>query len=33
MLHTADYDADESSLLVGVKVMTNVVLDYLDRNR
>ncbi|HEU0141623.1 MAG TPA: amidohydrolase [Bryobacteraceae bacterium] len=33
MLHTPDYDADESSLQVGVKVMTNIVLDYLDRNR
>jgi amidohydrolase len=33
MLHTPDFDIDESSLSVGVKVMTNVVLDYLDRNR
>ncbi|MEX2264015.1 MAG: amidohydrolase [Bryobacteraceae bacterium] len=33
MLHTADYDADEASLLVGVKAMTNIVLDHLDRNR
>ena len=28
-LHTPEYDADESSLGVGVKVMTNVLLDYL----
>jgi amidohydrolase len=33
MLHTPEYDADEASLVVGVKVMTNVVLDYLDRNK
>ncbi len=33
MLHTPDYDADESSLVAGVKAMTNVVLDYLERNR
>ena len=31
MLHTPEYDADEASLVVGVKVMTNVLLDYLDR--
>lgn len=30
-LHTADYDVDEESLVVGVKVMSNVALDYLDR--
>jgi amidohydrolase len=28
-LHTAEYDADEESLVVGVKAMTNLVLDYL----
>jgi amidohydrolase len=33
MLHTPDYDADEASLPAGVKVMTNVVLDFLERNR
>jgi amidohydrolase len=33
MLHTPDYDADESSLATGVKAMTNIVLDYLDRNQ
>jgi amidohydrolase len=31
MLHTPEFDADESSLVVGVKVMTNIVLDYLGR--
>ncbi|MGE5645651.1 MAG: M20 metallopeptidase family protein [Acidobacteriota bacterium] len=31
-LHTPEYDADEASLAVGVKVMTNVVFDYLERN-
>lgn len=30
-LHTPDYDVDEESLVVGVKVMTNMVLDYLER--
>jgi metal-dependent amidase/aminoacylase/carboxypeptidase family protein len=28
--HTADFDVDEESLVVGVKVMSNVLLDYLD---
>jgi amidohydrolase len=28
-LHTAEYDADEASLVVGVKAMTNLLLDYL----
>ena len=28
--HTADFDIDEESLVVGVKVMSNVLLDYLD---
>ena len=32
MLHTADFDADEASLTVGVKAMTNLVLDYMDRH-
>ncbi len=31
MLHTADFDADEASLPVGVKAMTNLILDYMDR--
>ena len=29
-LHTPEYDADEASLLAGVKVMTTLVVDYLD---
>ena len=33
MLHTPAYDVDEASLVTGVRVMTNTVLDYLDRNR
>jgi amidohydrolase len=33
MLHTPDFDIDETSLTTGVKVMTNVILDYLDRDR
>jgi amidohydrolase len=32
MWHTADFDVDEESLVVGVKVMSNVLLDYLDRH-
>jgi len=30
--HTPEYDVDEESLVVGVKVMSNVLLDYLDRH-
>jgi amidohydrolase len=30
--HTADFDIDEESLVVGVKVMSSVLLDYLDRH-
>ena len=30
--HTPDFDADEESLVVGVKVMSNVLLDYLERH-
>jgi amidohydrolase len=30
--HTPNYDVDEESLVVGVKVMSNVLLDYLERN-
>ena len=30
--HTADFDVDEESLVIGVKVMSNVLLDYLDRH-
>lgn len=32
MIHTPEFDVDEESLVVGVKVMTNVVIDYLDRH-
>lgn len=32
MIHTPDFDVDEDALVVGVKVMTNVLLDYLDRH-
>jgi amidohydrolase len=31
MIHTPEFDVDEESLVVGVKAMTNVLLDYLDR--
>lgn len=31
MIHTPEFDVDEESLAVGVKVMSSVVLDYLDR--
>ena len=31
--HTPDFDVDEESLVVGVKVMSNVLLDYLDRHK
>jgi amidohydrolase len=31
MIHTPEFDVDEESLVIGVKVMTNVLLDYLDR--
>ena len=30
--HTAEYDVDEESLVVGVKVMSNVLLDHLERH-
>jgi amidohydrolase len=30
--HTRDFDVDEESLVVGVKVMSNVVLDYMERH-
>jgi len=30
--HTAEFDVDEESLVVGVKVMTNMLLDYLDHH-
>jgi amidohydrolase len=31
-LHTADFDVDEQALDHGVKMMSNIVLDYLDRH-
>jgi amidohydrolase len=31
--HTADFDVDEESLVVGVKVMSGVLLDYLERHK
>lgn len=30
--HTPDFDVDEDSIVVGVKVMSNVLLDYLDHH-
>ena len=30
--HTPEFDIDEDSMVVGVKLMSNVLLDYLDRN-
>jgi amidohydrolase len=31
--HTPDFDVDEESLVVGVKVMSNVLIDYLDTQK
>ena len=31
--HTAEFDVDEDSIVVGVKVMSNVLLDYLERHK
>jgi amidohydrolase len=31
MIHTPEFDVDEESLVLGVKLMSNVLLDYLDR--
>lgn len=31
--HTPNYDVDEESLVIGVKVMANVLLDYLDQHK
>jgi len=31
MIHTPEFDADEEGLVIGVKLMSNVLLDYLDR--
>jgi metal-dependent amidase/aminoacylase/carboxypeptidase family protein len=30
MYHTPEFDVDEESLVIGVKVMSNMLLDYLD---
>lgn len=32
MIHTPEFDLDEDSLVLGVKLMSNVLLDYLDRH-
>jgi amidohydrolase len=32
MIHTPEFEADEEALVIGVNVMSNVLLDYLDRN-
>jgi amidohydrolase len=31
MIHTPEFDIDEESMVIGVKTMSNVLLDYLDR--
>jgi len=31
MIHTPEFDVDEESLVIGVKLMSNVLLDYLER--
>jgi amidohydrolase len=31
MIHTPEFDVDEESLVIGVKAMSNVLMDYLDR--
>ena len=32
MLHTPRFDVDEECLVVGVKAMANIILDYLERH-
>ena len=32
MIHTPEFDVDEDSLVIGVNLMSNVLLDYLDRH-
>ena len=32
MIHTPEFEADEEALVIGVNVMSNVLLDYLERN-
>jgi amidohydrolase len=31
MIHTPEFDVDEESLVIGVNLMSNVLLDYLDQ--
>jgi amidohydrolase len=31
-IHTPEFDVDEDCLVVGTKVMANVLLDFLERN-
>jgi amidohydrolase len=31
MIHTPEFDIDEESLVIGVKTMSNVLLDYLEK--
>jgi amidohydrolase len=33
MIHTPEFDLDEDALVIGVKVMSNVLLDYLDKGK
>ncbi|HKX30573.1 MAG TPA: amidohydrolase [Blastocatellia bacterium] len=33
MIHTPEFDVDEESMVVGVKVMSSLLLDYLDRHK
>jgi amidohydrolase len=33
MIHTPEFDLDEDSLVIGVKLMSNVLLDYLDKGK
>lgn len=30
-LHTAEFDVDEEAIVIGVRVMSNVLLDHLER--
>lgn len=32
MIHTPEFDLDEDSLVIGTKIMSNVLLDYLDKH-
>lgn len=33
MIHTPDFDVDEESLVIGTRVMANVLVDYLERHK